>query len=154
MEQLTKAQFEECKKEYMALGESALYLNHYQLAAQTHIKDALIWRWFLTDPQIADYISSEMNLIRTASINEIIHKAPNSKSVGQAQLINALTKIDEMAANKQGPVFIYTYVPLNNEQKYAPNVPKPSFEQTVKEENEEEVYSLDGIEIPEVIPAK
>lgn len=155
MEQLTKAQFEECKKEYMALGEHALYLNHYQLAAQTHIKDALIWRWFLTDPQMADYISSEMNLIRNASINEIIHKAPNSKSVGQAQLINALTKIDEMAANKQGPVFIYTYVPLNSEQKYAPNVPKPSFEQTVKEEDEqEEVYSLDGIEIPEVIPAK
>ena len=155
MEQLTKAQFESCRKEYMALGEHALYLNHYQLATQTHIKDPLIWRQFLTDPQIADYISSEMNLIRNASINEIIHKAPNSKSVGQAQLINALTKIDEMAANKQGPVFIYTYVPLNKEQKFAPNIPMQSFKDTEQEEKEsEEVFSLDGINIVTGIPAK
>ena len=133
MEHLTKAQFEECKREFVELGESALYLNHYQLAAQTHIADPIVWKIFLTDPQIADYISSEMNLIRTASINEIVHKAPNSKSVGQAQLINALTKIDEMASNKTGPVFIYSYVPLNAEQAYAPNVNLVPFEQIEEE---------------------
>lgn len=154
MERLTKAQFEECKKEFTALGESALYLNHYQLAAQTHVKDAIIWKLFLTDPQMADYINSEMNLIRTASINDIIHRAPNSKSVGQAQLINALTKIDEMAQNKQGPVFIYTYVPLNAEQKFAPNVALNEFEQIEEEESKEKENPLEGIEIPTEIPAR
>lgn len=152
MEHLTKAQFEECKREFVELGESALYLNHYQLAAQTHIADPIVWKIFLTDPQIADYISSEMNLIRTASINEIIHKAPNSKSVGQAQLINALTKIDEMASNKTGPVFIYSYVPLNAEQAYAPNVNLVPFEQIEEEPQEENI--LDGIEISTEIPAR
>lgn len=152
MAHLTKAQFEECKKEFVELGESALYLNHYQLAAQTHIADPIMWKEFLTDPQIADYISAEMNLIRTASINEIIHKAPNSKSVGQAQLINALTKIDEMAANKTGPIFIYSYVPLNAEQAYAPNVNLISEDESEEEPERENI--LDGIEISTKIPAR
>lgn len=152
MEQLTNAQYEACKKQFTELGEHALYLNHYQLAAETHIKDPILWKMFLTDPRIADYISSEMNLIRTASINEIIHKAPNSKSVGQAQLINALTKIDEMASNKNGPVFIYTYVPLNAEQEFAPNVALTEVEQ-ITEESEED-HTLDGIEISTEIPER
>lgn len=150
MQQLTEFQFEECKKQFTELGERALYLNHYQLAAETHIRDAIIWKTFLTDPRIADYISSEMNLIRNASINEIIHKAPNSKSVGQAQLINALVKIDEMAVNKNGPVFIYSYVPLNEEQKFAPNVALVESDQ-VKVPEEEEI-TLDGIEISTELP--
>ena len=91
-----------------------------------------------------------MNLIRNASINEIIHKAPNSKSVGQAQLINALVKIDEMAVNKNGPVFIYSYVPLNEEQKFAPNVALVESDQ-VKIPEEEEI-TLDGIEISTELP--
>ena len=153
MEQLTNFQFEECKRQFTELGERALYLNHYQLAAETHIHDAIIWKVFLTDPRIADYISSEMNLIRNASINEIIHKAPNSKSVGQAQLINALVKIDEAAANKTGPVFIYSYVPLNEEQKYAPNVALMPFEQAEEQEKTEEM-TLDGIEISTELPNK
>lgn len=152
MDQLTEFQFNECKKQFTTLGERALYLNHYQLAVETHIKDAIVWKLFLTDPRIADYISSEMNLIRNASINEIIHKAPNSKSVGQAQLINALVKIDEAAANKTGPVFIYSYVPLNEEQKYAPNVALGPVQQ-MEEEPEKEI-TLDGIEIPTELPTK
>lgn len=122
MEQLTKAQFERCKKQFLALGELALTMNHYQLAMETNIEDPILWKQFLLDPRIADYINSEMNIIRNAGINEIIKQAPNSRSVGQAQLINALVKIDEAAADKKGPVFIYSYVPLNDEQKFAPNV--------------------------------
>lgn len=152
MEQLTKKQFDDCKKQFTELGEKALYLNHYQLALETHIKDAIIWKMFLTDPRIADYISSEMNLIRNASINEIIHKAPNSKSVGQAQLINALVKIDEMASNKTGPVFIYSYVPLNDEQKFAPNIALTPIESNLEEPKEE--ITLDDIEIFKDIPAR
>lgn len=153
MEQLTKSQYEECRRQFTELGERALYMNHYQLAAETNIRDTIVWKMFLTDPRIADYISSEMNLIRNASINEIIHKAPNSKSVGQAQLINALVKIDEAALNKTGPVFIYSYVPLNDEQKFAPNVALTPIEQLPEEEPIEEI-TLDGIEIPTDIPKK
>ncbi len=119
---LTKAQFEECWNIFTALGETGLYMNHYQLSECTNINDPIQWKMFLTDPKVVDYISTEMNIIRTAAINDMVHKAPDSNSVGQSQLINALGKLDEKSTKKEGPVFIYSYVPLNDEQKYAPNV--------------------------------
>jgi len=122
MMQLTKAQFEECWNIFIDLGEEGLYMNHYQLAQATEIPRAWQWKTFLTDPKVVDYITTEMNIIRNAAINEMVHKAPDSNSVGQSQLINALGKLDEKAVKKEGPVFIYTYVPLNDEQKYAPNI--------------------------------
>ena len=119
---LTKAQFQECWDIFVELGEEGLYMNHYQLAQATLIEDPLQWKSFLTDPKVVDYVSTEMNIIRTAAINDMVHKAPDSNSVGQSQLINALGKLDEKSTKKEGPVFIYSYVPLNQEQKYAPNV--------------------------------
>lgn len=153
MEQLTKAQFEKCKKQFLALGELALTMNHYQLAVETTIEDPILWKMFLLDPRIADYINSEMNIIRTAGINEIIKQAPNSRSVGQAQLINALVKIDEAATNKDGPVFIYSYVPLNAEQKFAPNVMLQDIEEDEPEEEEEEIF-INADNIPTKIPER
>ena len=141
MEQLTKAQFERCKQQFLSLGELALTMNHYQLALETNIEDPVLWKQFLLDPRITDYINSEMNIIRNASINEIVKQAPNSRSVGQAQLINALVKIDETAADKNGPVFIYSYVPLNDEQKFAPNVLLMSTEEMeeLEEDDKEDI---------------
>lgn len=156
MEQLTKKQFEECKKQFLALGETALTLNHYQLAMETTIENPLIWKMFLLDPRISEYVNSEMSIIRNAGINEIIKQAPSSRSVGQAQLINALVKIDEASANKEGPVFIYSYVPLNEEQKFAPNVvlPNTEIEQLQDDEPEEEEIIIDERAIPTSIPKK
>lgn len=149
MEKLTQYQFDKCKEDFLALGERALTMNHYQLALETNVENPTIWRAFLLDPKVADYINSEMNIIRAASINEIVQNAPNSKSVGQAQLVNALLRINETAENKEGPVFIYTYVPLNEEQKFAPNVMDPlaSVEpEKVEEEIEEEPETTETIE--------
>jgi hypothetical protein len=120
--QLTKAQYQQCWEIFTQLKEEGLYLNHYQLAEITELNDALIWKEFLMDPHTVDYVSSEMALIRTAAINQMTAEAPKSRSVGQSQLINALQKLDEKATHKEGPAFIYSYVPLNEEQKHAPNV--------------------------------
>lgn len=137
---LTKAQLEECWKIFTALKNDGLYLSHYQLAELTPIKDALIWKEFLMDPKTVDYVSTEMNLIRTAAINKMIAEAPNSRSVGQSQLINALQKLDEKATHKEGPIFIYCYVPLNEDQKKAPNVRICNGEGI--EENEDGTYVM------------
>ena len=119
---ITSEQYKQCWKEFTKLGEEGLYLSHYQLAAITNINDILVWKDFLMDPRTVDYVTSEMNIIRTAAINAMVSKAPNSNSVGQSQLINALQKLDEKAVKKEGPAFIYCYVPLNKEQKQAPNI--------------------------------
>jgi hypothetical protein len=119
--QLTKAQYEKCQKIFMDLREEALYLSHYQLAEITEINDAMLWKSFLMDNRTTDYIATEMNLIRNASINKMVSKAADSHSVGQSQLITALQKLDEKSTQKEGPVFIYSHVPLNDEQANAPN---------------------------------
>lgn len=119
---LTDIQYQECKKAFVALKEEAFNLNHYQLAEITNIKDPLMWREFLMDPKTIEYVSSEMALIRNAAINQMVQKAPNSNSVGQSQLINALQKIEESNTKKEGPAFIYCFVPLNEAQNEAPNV--------------------------------
>lgn len=119
---LTESQYNRCWEIFISLQEEGLSLSHYQLAERTELKDAIMWKEFLIDPKTADYIASEMQIIRSAAINEMVQKAPNSRSVGQSQLINALQKLDEQAAHKEGPVFIYSYVPLNEQQKAAPNV--------------------------------
>lgn len=120
--QLTKQQYEKLKRKFLELGEDGLFYSHYQLAQVTDIEDVFQWKEFLMDPRTVDYIQSEMTIIRSAAINAMVSKAPDSKSVGQSQLINALQKLDERDAHKEGPAFIYCYVPLNDEQKAAPNV--------------------------------
>lgn len=135
---LLESQYQECWEIFLNLGEEGLRMNHYQLAEATRIPNALRWREFLLDPRTADYIASEMNIIRSAAINQMVQKAPDSRSVGQSQLINALQKIDEQAQHKDGPVFIYSYVPLSTEQKAAPNA--RSLEDSGFEEITEGVY--------------
>lgn len=109
-------------------------MSQYELARNTDEKDPQVWKQFLMDPKISDYISSEMTLIRTATMNKMVNNAADSNSVGQSQLLNALSKLDEKEQIKDGPTFIYSYVPLNNEQKEAPNV---------------RTVNTDGIEITE-----
>lgn len=119
---LDKTQYKKLFKVFVDLGEEGLYLSHYELALHTEYNNVTDWKDFLMDPRTVDYVTSEMNIIRSAAINSMVAKAPNSNSVGQSQLINALQKLDEKAVKKEGPVFIYSYVPLNNQQKQAPNV--------------------------------
>ena len=122
MAKLTKDQYEECKKQFLELGEMAFEMSHYRLAMETYISDAQIWKAFLMDPRTVEFVNSEMSIIRNAAINEIVKQSPNSKSVGQAQLVNSLMKLSEQATTKDGPTFIYCYVPLNEEQSHAPNI--------------------------------
>lgn len=133
---LTELQYKNCKEAFVKLKEEAFNLNHYQLAEMTEINDPLLWREFLMDSRTIEYVSSEMMLIRNAAINYMVQKAPNSNSVGQSQLINALQKIEETASKKEGPAFIYCFVPLNEAQNNAPNVREYHLDD-VKKENDD-----------------
>ena len=119
---LTKEQYEQCKEQFLRLGEMAFEMNHYRLAMETHIDDAQVWKAFLMDARTVEFIQGEMAIIRNAAINEIVKQAPDSRSVGQAQLVNSLMKLSEMETTKSGPTFIYCYIPLNEQQTHADNV--------------------------------
>lgn len=138
---LTEEQFNKLKKDFLELGQDGLYLSHYELAQETFCNDPQLWKMFLMDPRIADYIESEMAIVRNATINKMVSNAADSNSVGQSQLLNTLGKLAESSSHKEGPAFIYCYVPLNEEQKYAPNVRRVDAEGI--EVNEDGTYTME-----------
>lgn len=119
---MTKEQFENLKETFASLGAEGLALNHYELANKTGFGTPSLWKEFLMEPEIKQYVNTEAAIIRNAELNKITTDLKGSRSVGQAQLISALTKLDVQNTNPEGPVFIYSYVPLSEDQKAAPNV--------------------------------
>jgi hypothetical protein len=98
-------------------------MNHYDLAAITGM-DAQIWKTFMMDENVSDWLEEERKIMRSTELAKLTSNISSSRSVGQAQLISALDRLENNKTDTgaQGPAFIYTYVPLNAEQKQAPNV--------------------------------
>lgn len=107
---------------FLSIGKDALYSDHYELHKLTGLYNPQIWKEFLLLPSVVEHIRIEMEIIRKSAINELFANAGDSNSVGKAQLVNAIAKYDVDNSEKEGPIFIYTYVPLNPEQKKAENV--------------------------------
>lgn len=111
--------------EFKALGRKALTMNHYDFAEISKTtNDPQDWKEFLQFEPVSEYITEEFNAIQDSELRKLILDINNSSSVGKAQLINALQKqLKEHADDKKtGPVFIYTYVPLNPNERNAENV--------------------------------
>ena len=109
---------------FKSLQREGLYASHYDLFEKTNYSTPDIWKEFLLLPEVVEYIRVEMEIIRKAAMNELFANAGDSNSVGKAQHLNAISKYDEDNSVKDGPIFIYTYVPLNSEQEKAHNVHK------------------------------
>ncbi len=77
-------------------------------------------------PDVSDWVNSELAVLQTSELNKLIQNVSKSNSVGRAQLITAINKMQGMSGNREGPVFIYTYVPLDDQQEHAPNVRRTS----------------------------
>lgn len=111
------------KEAFQSLGQDAFTLSHYELAEHTAIGKPHEWKEFLLNPEINDWIKSELKLIHNAELNKLLKGISNSNSTGQAQIIGALSKLqEEDAGKKEGPAMIYCYIPLNEQQKNADNV--------------------------------
>ena len=118
---MNREKLSQMKAAYLELGVEAFSKNHYDLAKCTEFSDPIDWKEFLLMPEIADFRASERNLIQEATMSKIAMDAGDSNSVGKAQLLNALQKMQGSATIKDGPVFIYSYVPANEQQTKAPN---------------------------------
>ncbi len=123
-------------QQFKALEEKAISMNHYDLARLTAVKDVQLWKQFLTDPEVSAYIDQESQILTQTELRKLAADVSDSRSVGQAQLINAMQKLTDNKSTKEGPIFIYTYVPLNKSQAKADNI--------VEEDH-------DVFEVPEII---
>lgn len=120
-----ETKFIEMEKLFLELGKRAISMNHYDFAEMTRGKGFTDkdWREFLSDPRVVEYINKEFEAIKSAELRKIVTDINSSKSVGQAQIINSLAKmLESKDTANEGPVFIYSYVPLSEEQKHADNV--------------------------------
>lgn len=113
-------------EKFEALGQKALTMSHYDLANEVEGTTKDEWRDFLNEADVAEYIRNEMRIISDSiqkrMITDII--AGGDRSVGRAQIINTLDKINDEVAKKDGPIFIYSYVPLDAQQTQAENTIK------------------------------
>ena len=103
------------------IGQNALYMSHYELAEQTGMSP-ISWKKFLLDPRVAAFISEEMDLLKRAKVSTMLSTVDTNKNTGQAQLLNTLLNQTKNTNRKEGPIFIYTHIPLNSQEEHAPNV--------------------------------
>lgn len=124
--ELKDIELQECLEKFMELPPNKrLFLTHYELATTTEINDSNLWKRFLTDPKVVDWIQTELTLFNQAQQRKLFKNATTDyRSTGAAQMITALGKSLEHSTIKDGPVFIYSYVPLNDKEEAAVGVRK------------------------------
>ena len=107
---------------YKELGAEALKANHYTLALTTTENNPAIWKEFLMEQDVSDYITQETALLQQAEFRSILLNTARDNSAGRAQLINAMMSVSNKQSKKEGPIIIYSYIPLNEQQLKAPNI--------------------------------
>lgn len=112
-----------CQTAYNSLDpEKRLVMSHFDLAKSTEINDLDAWLDFLKDPRVSNSINEELQIYKEAQQRKLIQRATtHDKSVGTAQMINALNKTIENDNGKSGEFMIYTYVPMNAKETESPN---------------------------------
>lgn len=103
------------------IGVDALFMSHYDLADRSG-DSPIDWKKFLLDPRVSAYIAEEIDMLKRTKVVSMLKDADTNKNTGQAQLLNTLLNQTKPNERKEGPVFIYTYIPLNEQERLAENV--------------------------------
>ena len=113
--------FCELQEEFNNIGPDALQMTHYELAERSG-DSPISWKKFLLDPRVSAYITEELDMLKKSQVSKLLSEASTSRSTGQAQLLNTLLNQTKVSEKKEGPVFIYTRIPLNDQELGAENV--------------------------------
>lgn len=113
--------FKELEDLFNGIGSEALFLTHYELAERT-ATSPIDWKNFLMDPRVNAFIAEEMEMLKRSKVAIMLNQVDTNKNTGQSQLLNTLLNQTRAQEVKEGPVFIYTQVPLNAEEEHAENV--------------------------------
>jgi len=120
---------------FKKLGKEGFRENHYTLPILTKCGTPQLWKEFLMETDVNDFINQETALLQQAEFRSILFDTAKDTSAGRAQLINALISVNNTTKKKEGPVIIYSYVPLNKQQIKASNVEINDTDIFLKKEN-------------------
>lgn len=111
----------EMQEHFNTIGRRALFMSHYELADATDMTP-IEWKKFITDIRVSTVLNEELDLIKKSKVALMLKDIETNKNTGQAQLLNTLLNQTKQSDIKEGPVFIYTQIPLNEQEQHAPNV--------------------------------
>lgn len=119
----TDPKLTECQEMYNALDpEMRITMSHFDLAQMTEQTDHEVWLKFLKDPRVNDAINEELQVYKQAQQRKLISQATvDGRSTGLAQMISSLGKEISDNKGKEGDIFVYSYVPLTESEKKAPD---------------------------------
>ena len=121
---ITEKELNECWVVLKSFAPKSISWNHYDFAIETEITNVELWKAFLLNANVREWLDEERALMQDTELAKLTQNVSGSRSVGQAQLISAMNRLND--ANKDeaatGPAFIYCYVPLTVDQQHAPNV--------------------------------
>ena len=125
MAKILDIKFNEDEKQMIALqdlfnsiGKQALLMSHYDLADMTD-ESPIDWKRFLMDARVSAFIAEEMDLLKKSKVAKMLNTIDQNKNVGQSQLLKTVLNQTKPSDRKDGPVFIYTQIPLNEQEKGA-----------------------------------
>ena len=140
----------------------SLVMTQYELAENTEFS-AADWTEFLTDGTVQKAIEAENSIIAKANMRKLISgAADNDRSVGAAQMINAMAKVDD-GDKAEDHFYIYSYVPLTPNEVHADHIrqednwtpPDVIQEETqTQEEKQLEQFCDTEVTVREVSPEK
>ena len=115
-------ELQECQDAFNELDpEARIQYNQFELATLTEINDHSRWVSFLKDARVAEHLNEELEVFTNMQKKKLIARATlHDKSVGTAQMINALSNTEKSTQNKDGQMFIYSYVPLTAKDQHSP----------------------------------
>mgnify|MGYP006908804693 CR=1 FL=1 len=116
-----ETKFIELQDLFNNIGEQALFMSHYELA-EVSGESPIDWKQFLMDPRVVAFVAEEMDMLKKSKVAVMLSQVDTNKNTGQAQLLNTLLNQTKASDRKEGPVFIYTQIPLNEEEEHASNV--------------------------------
>lgn len=116
-----ETEFIELQELFNSIGQRALFMSHYELAEASD-ESPIKWKKFLMDPRVSAFIAEEMDMLKRSKVAVMLKDVDTNKNTGQAQLLNTLLNQTKGVERKEGPVFIYTQVPLNDQERHADNV--------------------------------
>ena len=135
---MTRDRYNQLKEFYLSKAPEVFYINNYELARMedSPSTDPQEWKEFVTSPKMSEHIIKETQYLRKMELSKLLQDASKKdRAVGTAQLISSLDKVIT-SDNKEdsGVIFVYTYVPLTEEESHADNVVKLNHDPFRKEE--------------------
>lgn len=120
---MTDTLYNRMTKLFESLGQDALYMNHYELSANLPDYNKDKWLEYLQDHRVVKKIKTEKEQVTDVQMRKLLRNiSTKDNAIGKAQILTALHRINEgHDTKKEGPPCIYMYVPLNEQEKGAPD---------------------------------